>query len=98
MSDAVVLPWPFEVLRQRLAAGGDANGLHVLASLAASLANETEFDLSQADSLQDGEDQSLYSAIFGYCLEYGLTEDERALVARTFTDASRLAGGEGGHV
>lgn len=98
MSDVVVLPWPFELLRQRLAAGGDANGLHVLASLAASLANETEFDLSQADSLQDGEDQSLYSAIFGYCLEHGLTEDERALVARTFTDASRLAGGEGGHV
>ena len=98
MSEAVVLPWPFELLRQRLAAGGDANGLHVLASLAASLANETEFDLSQADSLQDGEDQSLYSAIFGYCLEHGLTEDERVLVARTFTDASRLAGGEGGHV
>lgn len=98
MSDVVVLPWPFEVLRQRMAAGGNANGLHVLVSLAASLANETEFDLSQADALQDGEDQSLYSAIFGYCLECGLTEDERALVARTFTDASRLTGGEGGHV
>ena len=97
MSD-VVLPWPFEVLRQRMTAGGDAHGLHVLASLAASLANETEVDLSEADSLQDGEDQSLYSAIFGYCLEHGLTEDERALVARTFTDASRISGGEGGHV
>ena len=97
MSD-VALPWPFEVLRQRMAAGGDANGLHVLASLAAALANEAEVDLSEADSLQDGEDQSLYSAIFGYCLEHGLTEDERALVARTFTDASRVSGGEGGHV
>ena len=94
----VVLPWPFELLRQRMTAGRDANGLHVLVSLAASLANETEVDLSEADSLQDGEDQSLYSAIFGYCLEHGLTEDERALVARTFTDASRIAGGEGGHV
>ena len=98
MSDAVVLPWPFEVLRQRMVAGGDANGLHVLVSLAASLANETEFDISQADTLQDDADQSLYGAIFGYCMEHGLTEDERALVARTFTDASRIAGGEGGHV
>lgn len=94
----VILPWPFEVLRQRMTAGGDANGLHVLVSLAASLANETEFDLSQADSLQDSEDQTLYSSIFGYCLEHGLTEDERALVARTFTDASRVPGGEGGYV
>lgn len=93
-----VLPWPFELLRQRMTAGVDANGVHVLVSLAASLANETEFDLSEAESLQDGEDQSLYSAIFGYCLEHGLSEDERALIARTFTDASRLAGGEGGHV
>lgn len=93
----VVLPWPFELLRQRMTAGRDANGLHVLVSLAASLANETEVDLSEADSLQDA-DQSLYSAIFGYCLEHGLTEDERALVARTFTDASRISGGEGGHV
>ena len=97
MSDAV-LPWPFEVLRQRMTDGGDANGLHVLVSLAASLANGTEFDLSEADSLQDGADQSLFSAIFGYCLEHGLSEDERALVARTFTDASRIAGGEGGYV
>lgn len=58
---------------------------------------KTEVDLSEANSLQDA-DQSLYSAIFGYCLEHGLTEDERALVARTFTDASRISGGEGGHV
>ncbi len=97
MSDAV-LPWPFEVLRQRVTTGGEPNGLHVLVTLAASLANETEFDLSQAESLQDEADQSLYGAIFGYCMEHGLTEDERALVARTFTDVSRLQGGEGGHV
>lgn len=48
MSD-VVLPWPFEVLRQRMTAGRDANGLHVLASLAAALANETEVDLYEVD-------------------------------------------------
>lgn len=36
----VVLPWPFELLRQRMTAGRDANGLHVLVSLAASLAND----------------------------------------------------------
>jgi hypothetical protein len=92
MSNAV-LPWPFEVLRQRLETGAEPYATHVLAAYAASLTNETEFDLSRLESLESEADQSLFRAIFGYCLEHGLTEDERALIASTFTDASHAPGG-----
>lgn len=78
------LALPFERILKRIEAGATGEPARILAGFAFALVSSLEFNLDQIDELPDQDDRDLCAALFSYCLELRLTEDERRDAAEAF--------------
>ncbi len=80
----------FDAVLRRVERQPSDKGGRVLAALAAALATGDEINLQEIDELADESDQALGVALFDYCMAEGLTEEERAEIARRFAPFADL--------
>jgi hypothetical protein len=78
------LALPFERILKRIETAATGEPGRILAEFAFALISSLEFNLDQIDELPDQDDRDLCAALFTYCLESRLTEDDRSDAAEAF--------------
>ena len=84
VSDRPPLAGTFEYVLQRVASAPTAEVGRVLALFASSLVNGDDFNLAEIEQLPEQDDRLLCVSLFDYCMNEGLTEDERQAIATAF--------------
>lgn len=83
-TDRAPLAGPFELVFQRVLSDPTRQPARVLALFAYSLAEGEAFNLSRLEKIPEA-DQTLSLALFDFCLNVGVTEEDRRAVVEAFS-------------